>query len=96
MKARNGSLRWFHFAALTAAVIAVLFVASGVALWHKDAPGSEATCPVCHVAHMPVLRAVSAGAFFTPVVLARTVPAEAGFSPAAPIILDSPPRAPPV
>ena len=96
MTARSGSRRWFHFAVLTAAMVAVLFVASGAALWHHDASGSEANCPVCHVAHMPILPGMSAGAFVAPTVLARTVLPGEEFSQAAPVSPDSPPRAPPV
>jgi hypothetical protein len=87
---------WLRFAALTAAMAAVLLLASGVTLWHVDTPGSSATCPICHLAHMPTLRGMPAGGVFAPVAVAWVVPLEIRASYVAPISLDSPPRAPPL
>ena len=64
------SLRWLHAAVLVAACAAILLVASGISFWHTDAPGSEATCPICHVAHMPVLPGTAASVPSTPNVVA--------------------------
>lgn len=89
------SLRWFRLAFLTAALAAVLLVASGISLWHTDTPGSEATCPICHVAHMPVLPDTATSILATPIAVARVVPAGTQIVHAAPAALDSPPRAPP-
>jgi hypothetical protein len=80
---------------LAAALAAMLFLASGASLWHVDAPGTEATCPICHLAHMPVLRGLVTGTLIEPVVVARIVLVEAQVVHAAPVALDSPPRAPP-
>src|ERR1700687_4330614 len=89
------SLRWLHATVLVAACAAILLVASGISFWHTDAPGSEATCPICHVAHMPVLPGTATSALSAPNVVAWVVPAEALVSHSAPAGLDSPPRAPP-
>ena len=92
---RRKSLPWFHVAAWTAACIAILLVASGVWLWHTDAPGSEAACPICHVAHMPVLPGMPARVPSVFRVVASVAPAEARSSHSAPVDLAAPPRAPP-
>ena len=52
---RIGSQQWFQLVVLTTALLATLFVASGAALLHYDAPNSAATCPICHAVHMPAL-----------------------------------------
>jgi len=88
-------LRWLRVAVLAAACAAILLVASGISFWHTDAPGSEATCPICHVAHMPVLPGTPTSVLSTSKVVAWVVPAEVGVSHSAPTGLDSPPRAPP-
>jgi hypothetical protein len=80
---------------LAAALAAMLFVASGASLWHVDAPGSEATCPICHLAHMPVLRGLPASTLAEPVLVAWIVPAETQAGHPALVSPDSPPRAPP-
>jgi hypothetical protein len=93
-KARK-QLRWLERATLVAAFAAALVLASGVSLWHWDAPGSEATCSICHVAHMPALPGVFAGTSAILTASAWIVPVEICISHAAPCMLDSPPRAPP-
>jgi hypothetical protein len=90
----NG-LRWLRFAALTAALAAILPVAIGASFWHTDASGSEATCQICHVAHMPVLPGMAASVQAAPKVVAWVVLAEVQASHSTPAGLDSPPRAPP-
>ena len=80
---------------LADALVAMLFVASGVSLWHVDAPGSEATCPICHLAHMPVLRGLPTSTLAEPVLVAWIVPSETQAGHPAPVSPDSPPRAPP-
>jgi hypothetical protein len=89
------SLSWFRVALLAAACAAILLVASGISLWHTDAPGSEATCPICHVAHMPVLPGTATSFLSTPGVVAWVALAEAQISHSTPARPDSPPRAPP-
>ena len=92
---RSSSQR-FRLAVLVAAVLAVLFVASGAALWHLDAPGSEATCPICHAVHMPALRGAPAETLASPTTFGWLVVPEARLAHAAPAALNAPPRAPPV
>ena len=89
------SLRWLHAAVLIAACAAIMLVASGISFWHTDAPGSEATCPICHVAHMPVLPGTAAGVLSAPKVVTWVAPAEEQVSHSAPAGLDAPPRGPP-
>jgi len=84
------SLRWFRVAVLGTAFAAILLVASGISLWHSDAPGSEATCPICHVAHMPVLPGTASGVLSAPKIVARVQQAAAQVSHSAPAGLDSP------
>ena len=82
-------------AAVTAALVAIFPVAIGAPFWHTDAPGSEATCSICHVAHMPVLPGTATNVLRTPGGVAWVALAEAQVSHSAPAELDSPPRAPP-
>jgi hypothetical protein len=86
---------WLNLTALAAALAAMLFLASGASLWHIDAPGSEAACTICHLAHMPALSGMPNGALAAPVVVAWIVLAETQAAYAAHVSLDSPPRAPP-
>jgi hypothetical protein len=91
-QARN----WVHFACLGATILAVLLVAIGAGFWHQDAPGSEATCAICHLAHLtPAVTSFSAG-LSAPLVLAWHLPAEIYITQASPTALSAPPRAPPV
>ena len=92
---RRRSLPWLHATLFIAACAAILLVASGISFWHTDAPGSEATCPICHVAHMPVLPRTASSFRATREVVGWVAPAEAQVSHSAPVGLDSPPRAPP-
>ena len=89
------SLRWLRLAALAAALAAILPVAIGASFWHTDAPGSEATCQICHVAHMPVLPGIATGVQAAPKVVAWVEPVRPQISHSATAGLDSPPRAPP-
>jgi hypothetical protein len=92
---RRRSSRWLHATLFIAACATILLIASGIAFWHTDTPGSEATCPICHVAHMPVLPGTATSVLSTPNVVAWVEPAEVQVSHSAPAGLDSPPRAPP-
>jgi hypothetical protein len=92
---RCKSLSWFRVAVLAAACAAILLVASGISFWHTDAPGSEATCPICHVAHMPVLLGTVPSILSTLNVVAGVAPVEIRRSHSTPVGLASPPRAPP-
>jgi hypothetical protein len=87
--------RWLLLAAFTAALVAILPVAIGASFWHTDAPGSEAACQICHVAHMPVLPGAATTVLIAPEIIAWVAPAASRISHSAPAGLDSPPRAPP-
>lgn len=95
MNRRSRQLQWLRFAALTAALVAILPVAIGASFWHHDAPGSETTCQICHVAHMPALAGTAASILNTPKIVDWVAPLAARISHSAPAGLDSPPRAPP-
>jgi hypothetical protein len=84
-----------HAASIAAAIIAVMLVASGASLWHIDAPGSAATCPICHFAHISVIPGLPAQSVSVPVRVAWLVSAESTAPNAAPILPASAPRAPP-
>jgi hypothetical protein len=73
---------------------AILFVATGAALWHQDAPGAT-FCPMCHAAHLPALRSVPAR---TPVIsfaVTWAILPELRLNHATPETLNTSPRAPP-
>lgn len=36
-------------------VVALIFAVTGAVHWHKDEPGSTHICPICHLAHAPLL-----------------------------------------
>ena len=95
MKKRGREPSWLRLAVLTVAIAAVLLVASGASLWHNDAPGSEATCPICHLAHMPVLSGMPAVSLTTPALVACVLPGEALVLHGAQVALEFPARAPP-
>jgi hypothetical protein len=92
---KTKSLGWLRLAALTVAIAAIAFVATGVTLWHVDTPGSAATCPICHVAHTPFLGGVSAQIAVAPFAVARVVAARRHIRHETPPLLDASPRAPP-
>jgi hypothetical protein len=80
---------------LVVALVSLLPLAVGASFWHVDAAGSEASCPICHVGHMPILPGNVASVDATPCLVAWIVPAESQIASPAPSGLDSPPRAPP-
>ncbi|PYU34700.1 MAG: hypothetical protein DMG31_05555 [Acidobacteria bacterium] len=82
-------------ACFTAAAFAVLLLAVGAAFWHQDEPGSEATCAICHVAHLTPLPGSPVGALPAPLFVAWHQPAEAQLQQLSPSTLNAPPRAPP-
>jgi hypothetical protein len=92
---KKNSLGWLRLAALTVAIAAIAFVATGATLWHVDTPGSAATCPICHVAHTPLLGSVSAQIVVAPFAVAWLVAARQHIGHEAPPVLDASPRAPP-
>jgi hypothetical protein len=59
--------------------LALIFTATGAVHCHKDTLGSEHTCPICHLAHAPLLLQPPTGLLtrFT-VVLAAVLPLEDG------------------
>jgi hypothetical protein len=80
---------------LAASLTALFFMACGASLWHVDAPGSEANCPICHFAHMPLLPRVSTSLPIAPATVVWILPAETYEPYTAPTALHSSPRAPP-
>ena len=55
MDSRHNTVDRFRQRALIgAALLAMLCAVAAGGLWHYDSPGTEAACPVCQVAHMPV------------------------------------------
>src|SRR5947209_2118718 len=95
-RTQRQSRDWVHLACFTAAAFAVLLLAVGAAFWHQDEPGSEATCAICHVAHLAPLPGAPVGTLPAPLFIAWHQPAEAQLEPPAPLTLNAPPRAPPV
>ena len=86
---------WLHFACFAGAVLAILPLAIGAGFWHQDAPGSEATCAICHVAHLAPLPGSAVGALPASLLIAWHRPAEARGEQPSPSIVNSSPRAPP-
>jgi peptidoglycan/LPS O-acetylase OafA/YrhL len=86
---------WVYFACLGAAAFALLFLAVGVAYWHQDAPGSEATCAICHVAHLTPLPGSVVAAVSVPLLIARYELAETQREQPSPSLTNASPRAPP-
>jgi hypothetical protein len=95
MAKRSKKIHRFHAAALTAAIVAVVLIATGVSLWHIDAPGSSATCPICHFAHVSALPGLPAESVNVHLSVAWVLPGEAMAGNAAPVLRASAPRAPP-
>jgi len=78
---------------MSAALAALLVIATGVTLLHEDSPGT--TCSICYAAHLP---AMSSLPIRIPVVsdsVARLVHAQLRENHATPERLNAPPRAPP-
>jgi len=95
MRQQNYSLRLLRMASLGLALAAILFVASGATLWHTDAPGALATCPICHLAHMPAWRGMPGAIVVTRIIFAWVAPADSLPSCTRARYRNSPPRAPP-
>ena len=88
-------LRVLRLALLAAAIVAVVAVATGATLWHYDAPGGAATCPICHAAHLPSLQPTPAGGLASPTAVAWLVPQVTESRHVSLAALQTPPRAPP-
>jgi len=86
---------WVYFAFLSGAAFALLVLALGVAYWHQDAPGSEATCAICHVAHLTPLPGSVVASISVPLLMARHELAETQREQPSPPLTNAPPRAPP-
>jgi hypothetical protein len=86
---------WVALACLSAAAFALLLLALGVAYWHQDTPGSEATCAICHVAHLTPLPGSVVAPISAPLLVGWYESAEAQLEQASPPLTDAPPRAPP-
>ena len=96
MTKRTDKIAWLHLAAVTAAVVAVMLIATGASLWHIDAPGSAATCPICHFAHISALPGLPAETVSVHVTVADLPPAAPLLSALAPVLATASPRAPPL
>ena len=92
---RKTTLRWLRLAALAAALAAVVILASGISFWHTDSAGSDATCPICHVAHTSSLPVAMAHIPAASLAVEALVPAQARVGHAPPFSVAAPPRAPP-
>jgi hypothetical protein len=92
-KTRTDSPRWPRLIALTAALAALLIVATGVTVWHQDSPGT--VCPICYAAHSPALRSASTSAVSAPLVVAWAVIETLYLDHADAESLQWPPRGPP-
>ena len=86
---------WVAFACLSAAAFALLLLALGVAYWHQDAPGSEATCAICHVAHLTPLPGSVVAPISAPLLVGWYESAAVQLEQASPPLTNAPPRAPP-
>src|SRR5579862_2917409 len=71
------SRAWVQFVCFGAAALALLPLAIGAAYWHQDAPGSEATCAICHVAHLTPLPGSGVALISAPLLIGWYEPAEA-------------------
>jgi len=96
MQSNSPRWRWLRLAMLTAAFAAVLFVATGAAFWHQDAPGAAASCSICYATHLPALSSMPVGTPAAPLAIAWVITAELRLTHTEPDKLNSPPRAPPV
>lgn len=92
---RTQRARWLSALALSAAILAILPFALGVSFWHTDAPGTDATCPICHVAHVSALPETLADIAVAFVAVGTTAPAETKSGHGQPFSLIPPLRGPP-
>lgn len=86
---------WVHLACVSAAGFALLLLALGVAYWHQDTPGSEATCAICHVAHLTPLPGAVVASISTPLLIAWYEAAESQPEQRSAVLTSASPRAPP-
>lgn len=86
---------WVYLACLSTAAFALLLLALGVTYWHQDAPGSEATCAICHVAHLTPVPGSVVAAVSVPLLIARYELAETQPEQPSPPPTNAPARAPP-
>jgi hypothetical protein len=85
--------RWPRLIVLSAALAALLVVATGAALWHQDSPGTP--CSICYAAHLPAMSNLPVRTPVASDAVAWLVPAEFRVNQATPERLNAPPRAPP-
>src|SRR4051812_25147142 len=90
---RPKSPSWSRMFVLGVAMAALLFIGTGAAFLHQDAPGTQ--CSICHAAHLPTLRSVPARTPIASLAVAWLVPTELLLNHARPETLSSAPRAPP-
>lgn len=86
---------WVRLVCFGAAALALLPLAIGAGYWHQDAPGSEATCAICHVAHLTPLPGSGVTLISAPLLIEWCEPAEAQPEQPSPALTNASPRAPP-
>src|ERR1700732_5017485 len=93
---RGSRTRWLYLAALAAAVVSIVSVATGASLWHQDRPGSEATCAICHLARLAPPLCISTEALTGPMLIGWRPADERQVIHGSPEVAEASPRAPPV
>lgn len=83
------------FVGLVGAVLAVLLLTIGPGIWHNDTPGSEASCPICHVAHITALPGLPITSLAVSLAVIWLTLGEELLTPVSADTCDSSPRAPP-
>jgi hypothetical protein len=77
------------------AVFALLFMATESTLAHHHAGGSDAACPVCHIAHHAPIKSATVAKAPVLVLVAHGVPCEIRTPELEPLVSDHSSRAPP-
>ncbi len=96
MAPRDNSLSELRTRLLTgAALLALLCLLAAGGVWHYDAPGTEAACPVCQVAHMPVTAPVAPPVPVTLCAIALRAPLSGTILYSSPELARASSRAPP-
>ena len=96
MRRQTRLLKLSRSLGLAAALFAVLSLGLGIGFWHIDAPGTESTCPICHVAYSPAVPGAPVQVRTTLVAVASLAVPQIRDVPPSPSTPNAPPRAPPV
>jgi hypothetical protein len=96
MNSRSDTVGKFRQRALIgAALLALCCALAAGGLWHYDNPGTEAACPVCQVAHMPLTGPVAAPALSVSIPVTLPAPEAREFRYRSPSRSRASSRAPP-